>query len=174
MNPELNLPSPKTITPYPVVANITFPEGPAFDDLGNLYFVNYLAGGTIGRMTPDGTVSVWVNTNGGAGGIKYDGQGHIVAANQGAQRIVRFDRRTRSMETLADGYEGQSFKGPNDLCLDQNANVYFSDPGPMVQGIQGEIYGIKIGADGTPGPVTLLDHDLNLPNGIAVHPDGSG
>ena len=62
---------------HPVVANITFPEGPAFDDRGNLYFVNYLVDGAIGRMTLDGTVSAWVHTGGSAGGLKYDGRGHI-------------------------------------------------------------------------------------------------
>ena len=74
---------PSTLTPYPVVANITFPEGPTFDDRGNIYFVNYLEAGTIGRMSPDGTVEVWVHTGGGAGGLKYDGRGHIVE-RQGA------------------------------------------------------------------------------------------
>ena len=40
---------PETITPYPVVANIDFAEGPIFDDAGNLYFVNYLESGTLGQ-----------------------------------------------------------------------------------------------------------------------------
>ena len=49
-------PLPEKITPYPVVANIDFAEGPIFDSHGNLYFVNYLRNGTLGKMTPDGTV----------------------------------------------------------------------------------------------------------------------
>ena len=44
---------PESITPYPVVANIDFAEGPIFDDAGNLYFVNYLESGTLGRMAPE-------------------------------------------------------------------------------------------------------------------------
>ena len=35
-------PLPKNLQPYPVVANIEFPEGPIFDSRGNLYFVNYV------------------------------------------------------------------------------------------------------------------------------------
>ena len=40
---------PESITPYPVVANIDFAEGPIFDDAGNLYFVNYLESGDAGK-----------------------------------------------------------------------------------------------------------------------------
>ena len=86
-----DLPNPRDIEPHPVVANIVFPEGPGFDDRGNFYFVNYLVDGSIGRMTPDGTVSLWVHTGGSAGGIKYDGRGHIVVTDNGGRRIVRFD-----------------------------------------------------------------------------------
>jgi len=88
-------PLPAELTPYPVVANITFAEGPSFDDLGNLYFVNYAYEGTIGRLTPGGTASIWVHTGGSAGGTKYDGDGHIVVADSGAGRITRFDVLTR-------------------------------------------------------------------------------
>ena len=172
MHPNNDLPDPRDIEPHPVVANITFPEGPAFDDRGNLYFVNYLVDGAIGRMTPDGTVSVWVHTGGSAGAIKYDGRGHIVATDNGGRRILRFDTRTREAETLADNYLGRSFKGPNDLCLDPGGNVFFTDPGPMALGILGEVYRVEIGPNGIPGPVTMLDDGLDFPNGIAIHPDG--
>ena len=167
-----DLPNPQDIEPQPVVANIVFPEGPGFDDSGNFYFVNYLVDGSIGRMTPDGTVSMWVHTGGSAGGIKYDGRGHIVVTDNGGRRIVRFDTKTRAREILADNYLGRPFKGPNDLCLDSDGNIYFTDPGPMAMGIRGEVYRIEIDANGVPGPVTLLDESLDFPNGIAVHPDG--
>ncbi len=167
-----DLPNPLDVTPHPVVANIVFPEGPGFDDRGNLYFVNYLVDGSIGRLTPDGAVSLWVHTGGSAGGIKYDGPGHIVVTDNGGRRILRFDTRTRAKEVLADNYLGRPFKGPNDLCLDRDGNVYFTDPGPMVMGIRGEVYRVKMAPNGVPGPVTLLDEGLDFPNGIAVHPDG--
>ncbi|MBM3958017.1 MAG: hypothetical protein FJ313_08205, partial [Gemmatimonadetes bacterium] len=102
-------PLPEKLTPYPVVANIAFAEGPAFDDAGNLYFVNYLETGTLGRMAPDGSVEVWVHTGGQANGLKYDGRGHMVAADHAALRVTRFHTRTRKMEVLADGCEGRPF-----------------------------------------------------------------
>jgi len=49
------LPLPKNLQPYLIVANIDFVEGPIFDSRGNLYFVNYLRNGTLGKMARDGT-----------------------------------------------------------------------------------------------------------------------
>ena len=63
-------------------------------------------------------MSLWVHTGGSAGGIKYDGRGHIVVTDNGGRRIVRFDTKTRAREILAENYLGRPFKGPNDLCLD--------------------------------------------------------
>ena len=102
---------PESITPYPVVANIDFAEGPIFDDAGNLYFVNYLESGTLGRMAPDGTVEVWVHNGSRINGLKYDGAGHVVAADYGGKRVTRFDTRTRRMDILTDSFEGEPYLG---------------------------------------------------------------
>ena len=69
-------PLPDTLSPYPIVSNIEFAEGPIFDENGFLYFVNYVERGTLGRMSPDGTVEIWVHTGGVANGLKYDGKFH--------------------------------------------------------------------------------------------------
>lgn len=162
---------PKTLTPYPVVANIDFAEGPIFDDAGNLYFVNYMVNGTLGRMSPDGTTEVWVHTGGKANGLKYDGKGHVVAADPGAKRVTRFDTRTRRMEVLTDGYEGQKYNGPNDVSMDLKGSVYFSDPGRSEGREFGGVYRIDFDADNNPTIVTRLIDEIPVPNGHAVHPD---
>ena len=166
-------PLPYKLTPYPVVANIEFAEGPIFDDRGYLYFVNYMERGTLGRMSPDGTVEVWVHTGGVANGLKYDGRGNIVAADNGGKRVTRFDTRTRAMEVLTDGYDGRPYGGPNDVCLDLQGNVYFSDPGrSSVENPVGAIYRIDMDADNRPAGVKRLEDNQVFPNGLAVHPDG--
>src|SRR5262249_44501953 len=83
-------PLPDELRPYPFVANITFPEGPAFDRQGNLYFVNYARNGTIGRMTPDGTVSVWATLPGAYPlGLKVDADGYVYSTDLTGKRILR-------------------------------------------------------------------------------------
>ena len=162
---------PRKIVPYPVVANIDFAEGPIFDEAGNLYFVNYLESGTLGRMTTDGTVSIWVHTGGTVNGLKYDGRGRIVAADHGGKRITRFDVRTRSMEILTADFQGEPYLGVNDVCLDHDGNIYFSDPGNGDLTKFGPVYKIDVDSKFDPVGVRRLADNLPYPNGLAIHPN---
>lgn len=160
------------LKPYPVVANIAFAEGPIFDRAGNLYFVNYHVLGTLGRRTPDGTVSIWVHTGGQANGLKVDGQGNVVVADYGAKRILRVHPMTRQIETLTDNCGGQPYRGPNDVCLDLAGNIYFTDPEESSkENPIGCVYRIEIAPDNSVEKVTRIAEGLAFPNGLAVSPD---
>jgi len=164
-------PLPDKVEPQPVVADIAFAEGPIFDQAGNLYFVNYLSLGTIGRRTPDGTVSVWVHTGGQANGLKVDGRGNLIVADYGGKRITRIHPITRQIETLTDNCEGQPYRGPNDVCLDLAGNIYFTDPtGSSKEKPIGAVYRIEV-EKGEVKKVTRLADGLAFPNGLAVSPD---
>lgn len=160
-------PIPKDIAPYPVVANIDFAEGPIFDRKGNLYFVNYMRNGTIGRFTPEGEVTVWCETGGRANGLKVDAEGYVIAADYGGKRILRIHPNGEEIEVLTDHYKGKPYLGPNDVCLDLEGNIYFTDPaGSSVENPIGSVYRIT-----TDGEVTQLDTGLAYPNGLAVNPE---
>ncbi len=165
-------PLPDKVEPYPVVADIAFAEGPIFDRAGNLYFVNYHALGTLGRRTPDGTVSVWVHTGGQANGLKVDGQGNIVVADYGGKRILRVHPITRRIEVLTKDCGGQPYRGPNDVCLDLAGNIYFTDPEESSkENPIGCVYRITVAADSSVATVTRIAEGLAFPNGLAVSPD---
>ena len=166
--PETSAPPlPERLTSYPIVAGIDFAEGPIFDAAGNLYFVNYLRNGTIGRRTPDGTVHVWCETGGQANGLKVDEDGYVIAADYGGRRILRIHPDGKPIEVLTQNFEGQPYLGPNDVCLDRAGNIYFSDPtGSSKENPIGSIYRIARG-----GGVTRLDTGIAFPNGLAVSPD---
>ena len=155
------------------MGGIAFAEGPTFDRWGDLYFVNYLRLGTIGRLPADGgKAEVWVETGGQANGLKCDAAGRIVCADFGAKRITRFDTATRAMEVLTDSYDGKPYLGPNDVCLDRTSNIYFSDPaGSSAESPIGAVYRIEMDAAGRVGGVRRVAEGLAFPNGLAVHPD---
>lgn len=165
-------PLPDRVEPQPVVADIAFAEGPIFDQAGNLYFVNYHALGTIGRRTPDGTVSIWVHTGGQANGLKVDARGRLIVADYGGRRILRIHPVTRAIEVLTDNCEGQPYRGPNDVCHDRDGNIYFSDPtGSGRENPIGAVYRIDLSDDGAVEKVTRVADGLAFPNGLAVSPD---
>jgi gluconolactonase len=165
-------PLPDKVEPYPVVADIAFAEGPIFDQQGNLYFVNYHTLGTLGRRTPDGTVSVWVHTGGQANGLKVDGSGNIIVADYGGKRILRVHPITREIEVLTNECEGKPYLGPNDVCLDLQGSIYFTDPtGSGKDNPIGAVYRITMSPQNAVEKVTRLAEGLAFPNGLAVSPD---
>ena len=48
-----------SVKPELYATGFEFAEGPALDDAGNLFVVNYRGLGKIGRIAPDGTASVY-------------------------------------------------------------------------------------------------------------------
>jgi sugar lactone lactonase YvrE len=170
-------PLPKKVEPQLLVRGITFAEGPTFDRKGNLFFVNYKGNGNIGRRTPAGAVDVWLRLpdppRGRDGkvhrafpfGMKADQKDRLVVADYGGRRLLRISP-TRQVETLAHSYRGQPFNNPNDVCLDQAGNIYFTDPQGQDKTSVGSIYRYS-----TAGRLTRLHTGLQYPNGLVVSGD---
>ena len=180
MTNKKNIPAlPKDVTPYPIVANIDYSQGPVFDNDGYLYFANYIEDGTVGRMSPDGTVEVFAHTGGQSNGLKVDGYGNVLVADVGGHngadgnsRVTRIHPVTRQLEVLTDNYEGQPYHGIYEVCLDLNGNIYFTDPkGSYEEDPTGSVYMLKMDSDNQPDTVVRVADGLAYPNGMAFHPD---
>lgn len=160
-------PIPTDLEPYPVVADIEFAEGPIFDRDGNLYFVDYIRNGTIGKKTPDGTIRVLCETGGRANGLKIDAEGFIIAADYEKRRVLRVHPETGEVRVLTDSFNGQPYIGQNDVCLDLAGNIYFSECGTATrENPVGAVY--RIAKDGA---VNLVADRIAYANGLAVSPD---
>jgi len=175
------LPPSHSVKPELYATGFEFAEGPALDDAGNLYVVNYRGCGKIGRVLADGTASVYcdlrqVSPVAGrqpqANGLKIDRKGALIAADAGGGRLLRIPQpepgKTPTVEVLASGFEGKAFDAPNDVALDLAGNIYFSDPGSSnAQKPTGSIYRYEAKT----GKLARLNTGLAFPNGLAVTPD---
>jgi sugar lactone lactonase YvrE len=166
-----------TVKPELYATGFEFSEGPALDREGNLYVVNYRNNGTIGRIAADGTAKVFCDLRAlapagerkaQANGLKLDRQGRLVASDAGAGRLLRIAADGKSVEVLAEAYEGKHFDVINDVGLDLAGNIFFTDPGESdAKKPTGSVYRYDIQTR----KVTRLDTGLAYPNGIAVTPD---
>ena len=158
--------------PYPVevfVSGLTSPEGPCFDAEGNLFFVNWLTS-SIMKATPEGVVSEFFNTGGIPAGLAFHPDGSLYVADEGAD-IHGLMRITPDGEAtiLVNEFEGKPLNGANDLVLDSNGVVYFSDPWQTsLENPVGGFY--RFFPDGR---LEQLDTGLAFPNGVALLADGS-
>jgi len=171
------LPPSHSVAPTLYATGFEFAEGPAFDHAGNFYAVNYRGNGNIGRITKDGTASVWCvlsdiapleGRKPQANGLKVDKEGRIIVADAGGGRLVRISADGQQATVLADRWMGSRFNAVNDVALDTKGNIYFSDPGgSSAEKPIGSVYRFNIATNAT----TRLVTGLAFPNGLAVTPD---
>ncbi|MYB92665.1 SMP-30/gluconolactonase/LRE family protein [Candidatus Poribacteria bacterium] len=138
-------------------------EGPACDAVGNLYAVNYERQHTIGKVTPDGDASVFVELPTGSigNGIRFNSGGSMFIADYTNHNVLKVDMNTRKISVHA---HEPTMNQPNDLAIGANDILYASDPNWGAS--TGQIWRVD-----TDGKVTLLEADMGTTNGIEVSPD---
>jgi gluconolactonase len=154
-------------------------EGPAVAPDGSIYFSDMPFGPEdqtiIHRYDPKTRkVSVFTATAGKSLGLAFDAQGRLIAcdgADGGGRCIARWDIKTGARTIVADRYLGKRLNAPNDLCIDRRGRIYFTDPryaGDETRDLAHRaVYRIE-----TDGEVVEVTHDVEMPNGIALSPDG--
>ena len=138
-------------------------EGPACDAAGNLYAVNYERQHTIGKVTPHGTASVFVELPAGSigNGIRFNSEGFMFIADYTNHNVLKVDMNTREISVHA---HEPTMNQPNDIAIGANDILYASDPNWGAS--TGQIWRVD-----TDGKVTRLEADMGTTNGIEVSPD---
>ncbi len=146
--------------PYSFTAGI---EGPACDAEGNLYAVNYARQHTIGKVTPSGEASIFLDLPGGSigNGICFDRAGFMFIADYTNHNVLRVDMRTRDISVYVHEL---AMNQPNDLAIGAKDILYASDP--SWRSSTGQIWRIGVG-----GKATLLETGMGTTNGIEVSAD---
>jgi gluconolactonase len=147
-----------------------FTEGPAADAQGNIFFTD-ISNNRIHKWSLDGTLSTFREDSGGANGLFFDKKGNLLACEGGRRRIVSIDAKG-NVTVLADKYDNKQFNSPNDLWLDPQGGVYFTDPyyGPATDLEQKGQYVYYLSPD-RKKLIKVID-DLLKPNGIIGTSDG--
>lgn len=138
-------------------------EGPASDKDGFIYAVNFEKQGTIGKVSPDGQSSLFVELPEGSigNGIRIDGQGMLYIADYTRHNVLKIDPKTREITVHA---HDSMMNQPNDLAIMKSGILFASDPNWKES--TGQIW--RIDRDGT---TTLLADSMSTTNGIEVSPD---
>ncbi len=103
-------------------------------------------------------------------------RGGLVVADSGNRGLAFIDMRTRRKTMLCRDFEGKRFNSPNDLVMDKDGAIYFTDPPWGLKGVQDSPWremnytGVfRLAPDNT---VTVVDRTVPMPNGIGLAPDG--
>jgi gluconolactonase len=154
--------------PQLIQEGFTFTEGPVGTADGGLYFSDIRANRTYLLETGGKITVVRENTN-GANGLALTKDGHLLMAEGEGKRISRLEPNGK-LTTVTHGTEDRPFLAPNDLIVDANGGIYFTEPGPrpVVPGRIVYVYYLPAGAN---EPI-VLDDKVARPNGLTITADG--
>ncbi len=158
-----------------IISNqFVFTEGPAADKQGNIYFTDQPRD-QIWKYDTKGQLSLFMEKTGRANGLYFDKNDNLLACADDHNELWSIDKHKKVSVLLKD-YEGKPFNGPNDLWVDQDGGIYFTDPYYQRDywtrkkadlEIQGVYYLPK-----NAKTAKLVDASLVKPNGIIGTPDG--
>lgn len=159
--PDTNLFQSKELTPPNSFTEGV--EGPGVDGEGNLYAVNYHHQGTIGKITPSGEASVFVELPKGSigNGIRFDSKGNMYVADYTNHNILKIDMHTKQVTVFA---HDNGMAQPNDIAITKWGTFFASNP-DWKNGTGSIWYANK------KGKIVMLEANMGTTNGIEVSPD---
>lgn len=112
----------------------------------------------------------------GSNGLMFDRQGRLIVCEPVRRRVTR-EELDGSITVLAETFSGMRFNQPNDLTIDSQNRIYFTDPqygdrskmelvddeGRVVEGVY------RIDPNGN--VTRIITHEVDRPNGIVITPD---
>lgn len=140
-------------------------EGPVWHPDGQVYLVNFVREGTIGRIGPDGKASLLLDLPEGSvgNGIRVHADGDLMVADYKGHNLLKVNIRQKTIAVFA---HEPAMHQPNDLAYHPSGYYFASDP-DWKNG-KGQIW--RIGQDGS---ATCLERDMGTTNGIEVNPQGN-
>lgn len=157
-----------------------FTEGAAAGPDGNMYFSDFAqpfdsGPARIMKFNPkSGKVSVHCPNSRMGNGLMFNAEGRLFACCAsplgGARALVEI-LPDGKVKPIVEKFEGKRFNSPNDLCIDSNGRIYFSDPkyvGPEEMELTSfDVY--RYDPDGT---IRIATKEIDKPNGVILSPDG--
>lgn len=149
-----------------LISGLQFPEGPVFDQNGNLWFVE-IKGGNLSCW--NGNVLERFDVDGTPNGATTDSADNIWFCDSMRGEIRVFFPQTRVFQTICSETTGKvPLIRPNDLIFDKNGNLLFSDHADGREAKLSTICVLPKGQD----QAKVISQDKLFTNGLALCNDG--
>lgn len=147
----------------------SFTEGPVADKIGNVYFTDQPNNKIWYFNVKNKSFKEFKNNAGRANGLAIDTEGNIIACADENNELWSISPNG-DVKILLGKVENKQLNGPNDLWIDKNGGIYFTDPyyqrnywtrtQPEIK--KQNVYYLPKGAD----QPFIVSSDLVKPNGI--------
>lgn len=156
-----------------LAGDFSFTEGPACDANGNVFFTDQ-PNDRILKWSTEGKLSTFMQPAGRANGLCFDRKGNLWACADAKNELWSIDPSGKITVVLKD-FQGKLFNGPNDLWVQADGGVFFTDPfykRPYWNRGGKEMDECVYHLAPDHKHVARVISDLKQPNGIIGTPDG--
>jgi gluconolactonase len=165
---------PANATVERVATGFTWIEGPVWIPASYLLFAE-ITSNSIRKLTPDGTVSIFMQPSGykgaapyggkepGSNGMTLDPKGRLTVAGHAQRDVWRLETMDPKgqVTVLADSYQGKKLNSPNDVVYRKSdGSLYFTDPP----------YGLPTQHDDDPIKELQMNGVYRIPNAVSQKP----
>ncbi|HEV7620392.1 MAG TPA: SMP-30/gluconolactonase/LRE family protein, partial [Flavisolibacter sp.] len=112
--------------PQLISKQFSFTEGPAVDKKGNIFFTDQ-PNNKIWKYDIHGHLSVFLDSAGRSNGMYFDKKENLITCADDQNQLWSISPKGKVTVLLKD-FKGHRLNGPNDLWVDPNGGIYFSDP----------------------------------------------
>ena len=155
-----------------VAGPFSFTEGPVWD--GRRIVFTDIPPSRIMAFDPrTRETAVLHEDTGKANGLALDASGRLYACQDEGRAVIRFET-DGSRTIVADRFEGNRLNSPNDLSIDLNGRVWFSDPryGPNRGDLElGHESVYRATPNGDTWDLARVTFDTTRPNGVLLSAD---
>jgi gluconolactonase len=145
-----------------------FTEGPAVDSAGNVYFTDQ-PNDRIMKVDLENRVTEYMKPAGRSNGMFFAPDGKLIACADEKNEMWSIST-DKSKAVLFNSFEDHKLNGPNDVWIDSNGSMYFTDPYYQRPWWEHKKQPQKkqalYRADRDGGNIRVMDDSLEQPNGI--------
>jgi gluconolactonase len=151
-------------------------EGPAWNGPGKFLMWSDIPNNVQMRwIEDDSRVTTFRHPSGYSNGNTFDYEGRQLSCEHGGRRVVRYEK-DGTITVIADQFEGKKLNSPNDIVVNPDGSIWFTDP---TYGIGGNYEGFKADKEipeavyrvDKTGKMTKVADGMSGPNGICFSPD---
>jgi gluconolactonase len=147
-----------------------FLEGPVWSPAAGGLVFSDIPADTMYLWRDGEACSVFRKPSRHANGNTLDPAGRILTCEHGARRVTRTED-DGNITVLAETYAGRRLNSPNDITVQSDGTVWFTDPPYGIEPEQQEQAGRFVFRLTSDGALDAVLTDFIKPNGIALSPD---
>ena len=154
-------------------------EGPVyFGDGGYLLFSDIPNNRILRYDEETGQVSLYRKPSNYSNGHTRDRQGRLISCEHFTRRVTRTEH-DGTLTVLIDAFEGKKLNAPNDVVVQSDGSIWFTDPGyGILYAYEGQHAEFELPTrvyriDGETGQATVAIEEMDMPNGLCFSPDES-